>query len=113
MEKETGKEPFNSPPALLAVYKSHDFGPYLDSNLNDVPVNFLDTDDTTGGNSGSPVLNGKGELIGLCFDGNYEGLSADYKYDERVARTINVDSRYILFTLDKVMGAKELIGEMT
>lgn len=113
VEKETGKEPFNSPPALLAVYKSHDFGPYLDSNLNDVPVNFLDTDDTTGGSSGSPVLNGKGELIGLCFDGNYEGLSADYKYDERVARTINVDSRYILFTLDKVMGAKELIGEMT
>jgi hypothetical protein len=113
VEKETGQSPFNSPPALLAAYNGHDFGPYLDPHLNDVPVDFLNNNDTTGGSSGSPVVNGRGELTGLCFDGNYEGLAADYQFDERVARTINVDSRYILFTLDKVMGAKELIGEMS
>jgi len=113
VEKNTGKSPFNSPPALLAAYNGHDFGPYLDSHLNDVPVDFLDNHDTTGGSSGSPVVNGRGELIGLCFDGNYESVAADYQFDERVARTINVDSRYILFTLDKVMGAAELLKEMT
>jgi hypothetical protein len=113
VEKETGIEPFNSPAALLAAFRRRDLGRYADLILGDVPVDFLTNHDTTGGSSGSPVVNGKGELIGLCFDGNYEAISADYQFEPRVTRTINVDSRYILFTLDKVMGATELLGEMT
>jgi hypothetical protein len=113
IEKETGVSPFNSPKRLLDVARQHDFGHYLDPMLGDVPVDFLTDHDTTGGSSGSPIFNARGELIGLCFDGNYEAIAGDYDYEQRTNRTINVDSRYILFTLDKVMGASELIKEMT
>lgn len=113
IEKETGESPFNSPKRLLDAARARDFARYMDLTLGDVPVDFLTDHDTTGGSSGSPVLNARGELIGLCFDGNYEAIAGDYEYDQRVNRTINVDSRYILFTLDKVMGATELLNELS
>ncbi|HWO56847.1 MAG TPA: S46 family peptidase [bacterium] len=113
MEKETGESPFNSPKKLIEVARARDFARYMDLTLGDVPVDFLTDHDTTGGSSGSPILNARGELIGLCFDGNYEAIAGDYEYDQRVNRTINVDSRYILFTLDKVMGATELLNELS
>ncbi|MEW5874486.1 MAG: S46 family peptidase [Candidatus Zixiibacteriota bacterium] len=112
VEKETGEEPFRCPPALLQAWKQKRFGRYLDPDLNDVPVNFLGNHDTTGGSSGSPVVNGRGALVGLCFDGNYEAIAGDYEFVSRVNRTIFVDSRYILFTLETVMDASELMNEM-
>ncbi len=82
-------------------------------SIKDVPVCFLSTDDITGGNSGSPILNGKGDLIGVIFDGNLEAVSADYYFMPDLTRAISVDGRYILFVLDKFSDAKELLGEMT
>jgi S1-C subfamily serine protease len=77
-----------------------------------VPVAFLATTDITGGNSGSPVMNGRGEVIGLVFDGNYEGLGGDYSFDPSVNRTIAVDIRYVLFITEKLAGASYLFNEM-
>lgn len=113
IQKETGVAPFNNPKKLLEAARLRDLARYLDLTLGDVPVNFLTDHDTTGGSSGSPVLNARGELIGLCFDGNYEAISADYECDGDISRTINVDSRYVLFTLDKVLGATELLDELS
>ncbi len=73
----------------------------------------LTTNDITGGNSGSPVINGKGELIGTAFDGNWEAMSGDIVFEPELQRTINVDIRYVLFIIDKFAGAKRLIDEMT
>ena len=112
VEKNTGEDPFICPDALMALYKTKDFGRYKDPVLQDVPVCFLSTDDITGGNSGSPILNGKGDLIGVIFDGNLEAVSADYFYMPDLTRAISVDGRYILFVLDKFAGAKELVGEL-
>jgi hypothetical protein len=113
MEKETGKDPFIVPAELKWVYEQRDFGNYLDSIAGDVPVNLLTTNDGTGGNSGSPVLNGKGELIGLDFDGNYESVSDDYLYNPELSRSIIVDIRYVLFLIDKVYHLDDLLGELT
>ena len=82
-------------------------------NLNDVPVNFLTSNDSTGGNSGSPVLNGRGELVGVLFDGNYEALDSDFFYQPDITRSINVDIRYILFVADKVNQASNILQELT
>lgn len=112
VEKYTGEKPFDLPPALLELKAEHDFGAYVDPAIDDVPVCFLSTNDVTGGNSGSPILNGKGELIGLVFDGNYESISADFQFIPRLTRTINVDSHYILFVIDKISGARELLNEL-
>jgi len=112
VQKNTGEDPFNCPKELLALHESLDYGPYEDSALRDVPVDFLSTNDITGGNSGSPIMNGKGECIGAAFDGNYESISSDYLFIKETTRSINVDSRYVLFILDKMSGAKRLIGEM-
>jgi hypothetical protein len=87
-------------------------GDYTDPITGDVPVCFLSTDDVTGGNSGSPILNGSGELIGLVFDGNYEAISADYQHIAGLTRTINVDSRYMLFILDKLANAQNVLDEL-
>jgi hypothetical protein len=113
VEKHTGEEPFDCPKTLLALYNKKDYGRYADPAIKDVPVCFLSTDDITGGNSGSPILNGKGECIGVIFDGNLEAVSADYYFMPELTRAISVDARYILFVLDKFSGAKELLGEMT
>jgi hypothetical protein len=110
--KDTGAEPFNVPERLKELFNKKDFNSYVDSRLNDVPVNFLATTDITGGNSGSPLMNGRGEIIGLVFDGNYEGLGGDYAYDINTNRTIAVDIRYVLFLTDKFADAGYLFNEM-
>ena len=113
IDKCTGEEPFDCMDELRELYRTKNFGDYVDPVIRDVPVDFLSTTDITGGNSGSPILNGRGEVIGAAFDGNYESISADYLFNEELTRSINVDSRYILFVLDKVSGAQHLLEEMT
>ncbi len=112
--KETGKTPFASPKKLLKLYQDKDFGTYGDPALGgNVPVDFLTDNDTTGGNSGSPTLNGKGQLIGLLFDGNYESISADYYFNPALTRSIVADADYMIFVLDKFSHAQNLLKEMT
>ncbi len=113
MEKNTDEEPFDVPDELEEVYSRKDFGSYLDESAGDVPVNFLSTHDITNGNSGSPVMNGKGELVGLAFDGNYESISADYLFEPDLTRAINVDISYVIFLLDKVYQTKDLLEELS
>jgi hypothetical protein len=113
LEKESGEEPFTVPAALEAAYAKRGFGGYAQKGDEDVPVDFLTTNDITNGNSGSPVLNGRGEIIGLAFDGNYEAVASDYMFDREMNRTIAVDSRYILYLLDKVYHLDSLRGELT
>ena len=113
VQKETGKEPFANPPALLAAAADEaKTKPYVDPELKDVPVNFLSTADTTGGNSGSPTLNAKGELVGLLFDGNYESIDADFLFNPPLTRSIHVDAQYMLWVMDAVDGADELLREL-
>lgn len=113
VEKHTGADPFDVPEKLIAVYREKDFDPYVNKNINDVPVNFLTTNDSTGGNSGSPVLNGKGELTGLLFDGTYEAMYSDYYFNPQLTRTINVDICYVLFIAEKVDKAFNVLKELT
>ena len=95
---------------LKDLYHNKEFSPYYKDE--DLPVCFITNNDITGGNSGSPVLNGKGELIGLAFDGNWEAMSGDIEYENILQKCINVDIRYVLFIIDKYAGAKHLIEEM-
>jgi hypothetical protein len=113
MEKETGSDPFTVPPKLKELWEKKDFGRYVDPGLHDVPVGFIADLDITGGSSGSPVINGNGELIGCAFDGNWEAVVGDYVFQESLNRMISVDSRYVLFILDKFSNAKNLLNEMT
>lgn len=112
LEKDTGKEPFNVPEALKTLYKNKDFGRWTDPTLKDVPVAFTHKVDSTGGNSGSPVLNAKGELVGILFDGNYEAMTSDWQYDDAVQRSISVDIRYVMFITEKLGNAKNILKEM-
>lgn len=112
VEKATGIDPFDAPPAQLAAIQKADFAGYVHPGLNSVPVNFLSNVDTTGGNSGSPTLNGKAELVGLLFDGVIEGIIGDVDYDPALNRSIHVDSRYMLWQMEKVDGAANLLKEM-
>ncbi len=109
-EKDTGVNPFDVPQKIKDLYAAKDFGRYGENN--NVVVNFLATTDIIGGNSGSPVLNGNGEQVGLVFDGNYEGLGNDFYYDPNRNRTIAVDIRFVLWATEKVGGAKWVIDEM-
>ncbi len=112
MEKEDPENPeFIVPERLKKLYKEKDFGQYGENGR--LITDFLSTNDITGGNSGSPIMNGNGELIGLAFDGNWEAMSGDIKFDSELQRTINVDIRYVLFIIDKYAGAKNLIDELT
>jgi Peptidase S46 len=113
LEKETGKEPFEIPAPLGAAARdAAKTKPYIDAELEDVPVNFLSTCDTTGGNSGSPTLNAKGELVGLLFDGNYESIDSDFQFNGADTRSIHVDTQYMLWVMDAVDGAHALMREL-
>jgi V8-like Glu-specific endopeptidase len=113
LAKDTGKDPFNSPNKLLAAIKARNFGPYADATLGgELPIDFLSDLDTTGGNSGSPTLNGKGELVGLLFDGTLEGVASDVVFNPTTTRSISVDARYMIWTLDLLDGGDHLIKEM-
>ena len=113
MEKYVpGDYEFDAPSKLIELIKNKDYGHYIDKKANDVVVSFITTNDITGGNSGSPVLNAKGELIGLAFDGNYEALSHKIAFDGELNRTICLDVRYLLFVVDKLGGAKNIVDEL-
>jgi hypothetical protein len=112
VEKDTGREPFDVPAKLKQLYRSRDFGSYVVAGGSDVPVDFLSTTDIIGGNSGSPIMNGRGEQVGIVFDGNYEGLGNDFFYNEAKGRTISVDIRYVLFVADKFGGAGWILKEL-
>lgn len=112
MEKEDPtNDEFIVPEKLKDLYKAKDYGQYADKKGN-MTVCFLTNNDITGGNSGSPVINGKGELIGLAFDGNWEAMSGDIAFEPELQRTICVDARYVLFIIDKYAGCKRLIDEL-
>ena len=106
-----GDYEFDAPKRLLELIERKDYGVYADEN-GELIVCFLSTNDITGGNSGSPIMNGKGELIGLAFDGNWEAMSGDVNFEPKLQRTINVDIRYVLFVIDKYAGATNLINEL-
>ncbi|WP_425608067.1 S46 family peptidase [Pseudoxanthomonas winnipegensis] len=112
VEKNTGTVPFDAPKPLLEAIAKGDFGSTVDPVLKTQTVDFLTNLDTTGGNSGSPVLNAKGELMGLNFDSNWEAVNASWWYDPRYKRAIHVDARYIRWLLAKVYPAPALLREM-
>ncbi len=112
VEKNTGQDPFDAPQRQLDLIKAGEYGSYELPSIGSVPVNFLSDLDATGGNSGSPTLNARGELVGLLFDGTIESVNSDWDFDSRTSRTIHVDSRYMLWVMEKVDLANHLIEEM-
>ena len=113
LAKDTGKEPFDAPKKLLEAVKAKKFGPYGDPTLGgELAVDFLSDLDITGGNSGSPTLNDKGELVGLAFDGTTEGLASDVVFNGATTRVIHADARYMLWNMDLLDGADHLLTEM-
>ena len=107
-----GDQEFDLPVRLIEMNKGKEYGRFADKD-GSLHVNFLTDNDITGGNSGSPVLNGKGELIGLAFDGNIEAMAGDVIFDSKLQRTINVDIRYVLWVIENFSGAKHIVDEMT
>jgi hypothetical protein len=108
-----GDYEFDLPAKQIELLRKRDFGQYIDKRTNDLVIGFITTNDITGGNSGSPVIDGKGNLLGLAFDGNYEALSHKIAFDKDLNRTINVDIRYVLWCIDKLGGATNIINELT
>jgi hypothetical protein len=106
-----GDEEFDLPQRVIDLYNLKDFGQYADA-AGYMPVNFLSNNDITGGNSGSPVIDADGNLIGIAFDGNSEALSGDIVFEQEWQKTINVDVRFVLWTIDKYAGARRLIDEL-
>ena len=111
-QKDTGEDPFNSPQSQLDLIEAKDYGDYAMESIGSVPVNYLSDLDVTGGNSGSATLNANGELVGLLFDGTFESVNSDWDFDPRTTRSIHVDTRYMLWVMEKVDGAQDLIDEM-
>jgi hypothetical protein len=112
-KKDQGKDPFDAPKKVLEAIKAKQYGPYADPALGgELPVDFLSDLDITGGNSGSPTLNDKGELVGLAFDGTIEGVASDVVFNGATTRTIHVDARYMLWMMDLIDGADHLLKEM-
>jgi hypothetical protein len=112
LAKHTGEGEFNAPERQLAAIRAKDFGRWIDPTLKTVPVDFLATLDITGGNSGSAALNARGELVGLAFDGTLDSIISDWDFDPRATRDIQVDVRYILWNMEKVDRADNLLKEM-
>src|SRR5690606_26189573 len=106
-----GDPEFDLPQDFIQAYKRKDYGPYAGKD-GTIHTGFITNNDITGGNSGSPVMNAYGELIGIAFDGNWEAMSGDIAFDKKYKRTIAVDIRFVLFIVDKLGGAKNLIQEM-
>ena len=105
-----GDYEFDVPSKLVELYNNKDYGPYGEKGK--MPVNFIGTNHTTGGNSGSPAIDAKGNLIGLNFDRVWEGTMSDIYYDPAICRNIMVDIRYVLFIIDKYAGAQNIINEL-
>jgi len=113
LQKEDANNPeFVVPAKLKELILAKDFGPYTNKK-GEMPVAFLSNNDITGGNSGSPIMDAQGNLIGLAFDGNWEAMSGDIAFDPKLQKTINVDIRYVLFIIDKLGGAQNIIDELT
>jgi len=106
-----GNWEFDVPQDLIKLWENHDYGRYANEN-GDLVVNFITTNDITGGNSGSPVIDANGNLIGLAFDGNWEAMSGDIAFENEVQRTICMDMRYLLFIIDKMANAQNLMQEL-
>lgn len=109
---KAGDYEFDLPAKQVDLLRKKDFGQYIDKRTKDLVVTFITTNDITGGNSGSPVIDANGNLLGLAFDGNYEALSHKIAFDKDLNRTICVDVRYVLWCIDKLGGAKNLIDEL-
>ncbi len=112
LDKETGEAPFASPKALLAAARQRGSSRFVDAKLGDVPVCFLSDGDTTGGNSGSPVIDGRGRLVGLNFDRVFEAVAGDYGWRAERSRNVSVDMRYVLWLMESVLPAARLLAEL-
>lgn len=112
IEKTTGKDPFITPQKIIELYRKKDFGRFKHPKLNQIPVCILYDTDTTGGNSGSPILNARGELVGINFDRAFEATINDFAWNQGYSRSIGVDIRYALWITGKVFGARHLLKEM-
>ncbi len=112
LEKDTGADPFDAPPAQLEAIRARRFGRWADPRLGTLPVDFLSTVDTTGGNSGSATLDRHGRLVGLLFDGNWESIVSDWDFLPAVTRSIHVDIRYVVWVMEELEGADRLLVEM-
>lgn len=110
--KHTDSGEFDAPDTAIQLVEARDYGRYASEELGTLPVDFLSTVDITNGNSGSAALNSNGELVGLAFDGTLDGVIADWWYEAPMNRTISVDSRYMLWVMDRVDGAQRLLDEM-
>ena len=110
--KATGEDPFDAPIAVLEAVAERDYGPYASEAVGSLPVNFLSDVDTTGGNSGSATIDNQGRLVGLLFDGNWESMIADWDFLPEVTRSIHVDIRYVLWVMDRIDHAWNLLEEM-
>ena len=110
--KHTGRGEFDAPDKMVELIKAKDYGRWASPELGTLPVDYLSTVDITNGNSGSSTLNARGEFVGLAFDGTIEGVVSDWMYDPKINRTIHVDSRFMLWTMEKVDGADRLLKEM-
>ena len=112
IEKHTGQDPFDLPVRVREAFAARRFGRWADPGLGQVPIGILGDCDTTGGNSGSPMIDGEGRLVGVNFDRVWENVANDFGYNPDMARNVSVDVRYLLWNLDEVEGAQDLLKEL-